>query len=386
MSKIDIVKAALFTPGPGGRWGLPVLLWGDPGVGKTFQIRQLASTYFDDFEELTPGARGEGAFGVVPVPGGGYLSYPMPDWAYRISGKSAVVFVDEITTAPPAVQPALLGLLQFGVIGSKVLGNRVRIIGAANPPEIAAAGYELPCTVSNRCGHLQWTRPDVGAWTAYMLQAATADAPTVASELEEQRVLEAWSSAYASAVGAYSGFLHRMPEFLHKMPKIDDPQLARAWPSPRTNELAVRALASADVHRLTDADRDEFAGAFVGDACAIAFATWSREADLPLPEALLTGTAEFRPETRRFDRTVAVLNSCTAYLFDQTLKMRADMVKVLWAIMLEICESGNPDLTVPTARTLCNPASKMPDPRKIPAGERVISKLAGLLRLSGELP
>ena len=384
MSKLDIIKAALFTPGSNG-WGLPLVIWGDPGIGKTFQIRQLAEKYDMDIEELTPGARGEGAFGVIPVPNGECLTYPMPDWALRITNKAAILFIDEGTTAPPAVQPALLGLVQFKTIGSSTLGSRVRPIMAANPPEIAAAGYEFPPTVSNRMGHLNWTRPDIGQWTEYLTQALSNNTDKISADLEEQRVMAQWSNVFSRAVGEYSGFLYRMPEFLHKMPKREDPQISRAWPSPRTNDLAVRALAGAYVHGLSESDKDEFIGAFVGDACSIEFSAWRKNADLPLPEELLTGKETFKHDAKRLDKTVAIMSSCVVHLSNTELKDRNNKAIKLWEIMLDVCEARAPDLVVSAARSLCRTASKLPDPRKFEAGKSVLKRLGSLLTLSGEI-
>jgi hypothetical protein len=74
-------------------------------------------------ELLSPGERGEGAFGVTPIPGigqtgGMVLSYPMPDWTEKFADGVGIVFVDEISSSPPSIQPYLLGLLQERRIGS----------------------------------------------------------------------------------------------------------------------------------------------------------------------------------------------------------------------------------------------------------------------------
>jgi hypothetical protein len=386
MSKLDILRATIFTPGVKGRWGLPLALVGDPGIGKTYNIRDLAASFSLDYEELSPGARGEGAFGVIPFPKDNTITYLPPDWALRVNDKAAIVFVDELTTAPPAVQPALLGLIQFGIIGSFTLGSRVRILGAYNPPEIAAAGYELPATVANRMGHIGWNRPSVGDWVDYLSNSNTPQtAEPVSAESEEKRVLSVWGNCYSRAVGEYAGFIYRMPEFLHKMPKREDPQISRAWPSPRSNELAIRALAGSYVHNLAESDRDEFMAAFVGDAAIIEFAAWKKNADLPLPLDLLTGKVTFVHNSKRLDRTVASLSACTVLLSDTKLDGRNDKCEVLWDILKEVSEAGATDLAISTARFLCRKSALLPSPKTIASGRAVLKKIEPLLTASGEV-
>jgi hypothetical protein len=43
--KTNILRAALFTPGPNQTFGLPMLLWGLPGIAKSAIMRQLAANY-----------------------------------------------------------------------------------------------------------------------------------------------------------------------------------------------------------------------------------------------------------------------------------------------------------------------------------------------------
>ena len=85
----QILKAMLFTPvcggggKPPGRWGLPIMFVGRPGTAKTSIIRSLTEQMGMQCEILSPAERGEGAFGVVPVPQDGILTYPMPDWTFK---------------------------------------------------------------------------------------------------------------------------------------------------------------------------------------------------------------------------------------------------------------------------------------------------------------
>lgn len=57
---------------------------------------------------------------------------------------------DEISTAPPAVQAALLRVVLERVVGDLELPDGVAVIAAANPPEQAAGGWDLSATISRR--------------------------------------------------------------------------------------------------------------------------------------------------------------------------------------------------------------------------------------------
>src|SRR3990167_2013961 len=95
---LRILHAAFFCRGPNGRLGLPILLWGDPGSGKTHNVARAVRRTTLPYYRLSPGERGEGQFGVVPVPGAdGFLHYPAPDWASQLDDRNGgVIFLDEI--------------------------------------------------------------------------------------------------------------------------------------------------------------------------------------------------------------------------------------------------------------------------------------------------
>jgi hypothetical protein len=220
--KTNILRAALFTPGPNDMWGLPILLWGLPGVAKTAVLRQLAVEYDLPIEVLSPACRGEGAFGVTPVPANGRMTYPRPDWTDRFEEAGrGIVFVDEINLAATHYAGALLGLLADRVLGSYQLPRGVRIVAAANPIDIAAAsgGWDLSAPAANRVGHIDWRCPDVQVWVDWLVgSSATAGKKTSVVELEAL-VSKAWPAAWGQARGIVSGFLASNSTKLHIMPR-----------------------------------------------------------------------------------------------------------------------------------------------------------------------
>jgi MoxR-like ATPase len=358
--QIEIMKAALFTPYSKGRWGLPLMLWSEPGAAKTSVIEEVCMSFDLPCLTLSPGEMGEGAFGVVPVPDlkSGLLRYPAPEWTLQVKD-GGVVFLDELSATPPALQPPLLGLLLAGRIGGHQLNGRTRRIAAANPPEIAAGGFDLAPPVANRMGHLNWALPTVQEHAAYMMRASTAErgteGRTIDSKKEEARVLDQWPEAWAQAVGLETAFLSRRPHFKNKMPKVDEANadVGRAWPSDRSWEHAVRAFASAKVHGLTDAQRDEFVAAFVGEGAAGEFMNFVREADLPDPAQLLDGKIKFTHSKSRLDRTHAVLAACASLVAPRGAEKRDERSTAFYEMMTQLMSDGlDHDVMVPAVQTL----------------------------------
>jgi len=355
--KTNLLRAAFFTPGPQGRWGLPLLLWGLPGVAKSAILRQIAAEYNVPIEVLSPAARGEGAFGVTPVPEGGRMTYPRPDWTDKfVEAGRGIVFVDEINLAATHFAGALLGLLQDRVLGSYRFGPGIRIFGAANPIDIAAAsgGWDLSAPAANRVGHIDWPAPTAAEWSDWLLGEDGAVTEVADPVAEELRVMALWPEAWGRARGIVTGFLSAHGTHLCALPKNGSAETSKAWPSPRTWEMAARALASADVHDLTEAERDEFVGAFVGEGAAGEIMEWLRSANLPDSADLLDGKLK-RPWTinkARLDVTMAVFGSavsCVVGTTDAMLKKRR--AEALWALLAQASESA-PDLIVTPARVL----------------------------------
>lgn len=386
MLKTAILKAALFTPMSKGRWGLPLLQWSAPGEGKTSVIEEMCASYGLPCVTLSPGEMGEGAFGVIPVPDqkGSVIRYPAPEWIEQVRD-GGVVFIDEMSSTPPALQPPLLGLLFAARIGGTILGPRVRRIGAANPPEIAASGFELAPPVANRCGHIDWEAPSVDEHAAYMLRGNTGSGGEATQPMnaktEEERVLAAWPEAWAVAVGLETAFLRRRPELKNQCPKAGDVKAGRAWPSDRSWENATRALAASTVHGLTPAQREEFVSAFIGAGPGGEFFTFIAEADLPNPADLLDGKVSFKHNPVRLDRTAAVLSACVALVTPAQAQHREKRLEALWTMLGDLVRGkADMDVLVPSAMALAQ-AHLL---RK--ASTKVLSDLNSLLRAANVQP
>jgi MoxR-like ATPase len=377
MALLNLLRAALFCPGPDGFWGRPLILWGDPGTGKTSVVAALARACGLAYERLSPAERGEGQFGVVPVPGtDGRLHYPAPAWADRFT-QGGLLFVDEINTAAPALQAPLLGLVQLRTLGEHVFPNRTRVLAAANETQDAAGGWDLAPALANRFGHFDFEGLSSADWTVGFLGGFSAEQEIPLNPVaEEERVMAAWPGADAAARGMVAGFIQRRPALLHCKPDRNAGASSRAWPSRRSVENAAVMLASAKVHGLNESETDELVAAFVGNAWVAEFATWRATADLPNPEDVLDGKVPWAHDPRRLDRTLAVLAGCAAVVAPAAAAKRAERSVVAWKLIGGVLNDAA-DVAIPAARVLLKA-------RLQPAESRpILAKILPMLQAAG---
>src|SRR3954454_23268717 len=145
---------------------LPVLLWGEPGIGKTAALTQLAASLDLPLTTVIASVHEPTDFSGLPIVGDdpAVQGVPMapPQWAVElVRAGRGLLFLDELSTATPAVQAALLRVVLERRVGALQLPSEVRIVAAANPRASAADGWELSAPLANRFVHLQWTfNPD----------------------------------------------------------------------------------------------------------------------------------------------------------------------------------------------------------------------------------
>lgn len=387
----DILKAAVFTPTRRG-WGLPIAFHASPGMAKTAQIAEFAAEAQLDLEILSPGERGEGAFGVVPVPqtfkgkksedAHTLLTYPAPDWSEKFfkSGRG-IVFVDELTTAPPALQPPLLGLFLEGRVGGTLLPPGVRFIAAYNAAEEAAGGYELPPPVANRMGHIAFDPGTLDNWGSWLISAGTSDdvvQTKIDPSAEEERVLKIWPDHFAEAKGKVLGYLKSQPQRLHQMPPITDPAASRGWPSHRTWEYATRALAASTVHNLSENDTMILVASFIGEKVAAEFHSFLRNSDLPAAADLLDKKVKFKHNAKRIDKTYSVLTACAALVVPTNATKREKRVTALWEIIDDLLtnQKAAKDIVVSCVRMMVDAGTLA---ASNPTSMRILRDLAPIL-------
>jgi MoxR-like ATPase len=320
---------------------LPVLLWGEPGIGKSATLAQLAVTLGVPLETVIASVHEPSDFAGLPIVGDNPAvdGVPMapPDWAVRVAATGrGLLFFDELSSAPPAVQAALLRVVLERHVGSLPLPPAVRLVAAANPPSSAADGWHLSPPLANRFVHLRWThqprtvaRGLAGTWPSIAM-------PTVSP----RRV----ASSVARARGAVAGFLTARPGLVHHMP-ADAETRGTAWPSPRTWEMAMRLLAVAFAAESTVEGRDTALIGAIGDGAGLEFVTYLEKLDLPDPERVLADPAAFALPDRG-DRQLAFLTAIVAAVQADPTRPRWEAG---WTVLAKAVDAGIPDVAARAA-------------------------------------
>ena len=142
--------------------GVPVLLWGDPGTGKTATVERYAAEAGWSMQAVIASLHDPTDFSGLPVRNGDGVTYVPPEWACRVAAASAasgvsLVFLDEVNTATPATQNALMRVIQEHRVGYSTSRRRgaVRRRGQPCGAEFSGA-WDLSAPLANRFAHLNW--------------------------------------------------------------------------------------------------------------------------------------------------------------------------------------------------------------------------------------
>lgn len=311
---------------------VPVLLMGDTGIGKTAQIAQLAAELDAHLETVLASIRGPEDFGGLPLQDGqGGVTLAPPAWARRLAekcagGKLGILFLDEVTSTPPATQGALLRVVHERVVGELALPASVVVIAAGNPDDVAAGGWDLGAALDLRFEQLIFPCPSPDAWAAWMLGQ---------------------ESIHPKARALAAGFVRARPALLDELGAARDRKaraavLARkphAFGCPRKHEHAARLIAACIEAGDALPDALPLIAGAIGEPAAIEYCAWLRSADLPDPETLLADPVLFAPDAKRPDITFAILASVAEAASTKGSRSERDYA-VRWASAVPVFERG----------------------------------------------
>ncbi|MGY1454046.1 AAA family ATPase [Streptomyces sp. SS8] len=347
---------------------LPVLLWGEPGIGKTAALTQLAASLDLPLTTVIASVHEPSDFSGLPVVGDdpAVQGVPMapPQWAVElVRAGRGLLFLDELSTATPAVQAALLRVVLERKVGALRLPPGVRIVAAANPPASAADGWDLSAPLANRFVHLHWThdrevvvRGLGGVWPR-------AELPRLAPE----RLPE----AVAFARRAVCGFLKARPTLVHRLPGSET-RRGGAWPSPRSWEAALTLLAFGTAASVSREVLALLVRGAVGDGPGLELLAHLDRMELPDPESLLADPAAAELPERGDLRQAALEAVVTAV----GARPERERWEAGWAVLVRAMETGAPDLLIAPAKTL---ASLRRDDWEVP---EAVERLAGVIGLA----
>ena len=339
--------------------GVPVLLWGDPGTGKTHTIEAFARRCGWRTVSVIASIHDPTDFAGLPVRTDAGVVFEPPAWAKRAAQLNAtsLVFFDEVNTATPATQNALMRVVLEGRVGDLELGQGVRFAAAANPPAQNSAAWDLSAPLANRFAHLSWP-VSFEDWKAGYLGGWPDPEPL---DIDPAAV-DPYSRELVRLLQA--SFLATRPALVCEVP--DNATPPRGWPSPRSWERLAECLAIADTVGVTDDVRLVVACALIGDGAAAEYLAYLRNLDLPDPADLLAHPARFG-ELQRSDQQFAALDAVVAAAAADPKRWQ-DAFKV--CIVAAGC--GAPDVAASAAMRL---ADIKPAAARLPPGHEIFAQI-----------
>lgn len=192
----------------------PVMLWGPPGVGKSQLVEQVAQRYDVPVIDIRLSQMEPSDLRGIPFRNGDHVEWAVPAMlpdAQR-HGERGILFLDEITSAPPSVSAAAYQLILDRRLGAYVVPDGWVIFAAGNRQGDRGVTYSMPAPLANRFSHFE-----IEAW------------------------LDDWVEwAYAHEIDSrIIAFLRFRPELLFDFDPEHNPV---AFPSPRSWEFSHRAL------------------------------------------------------------------------------------------------------------------------------------------------
>jgi len=192
----------------------PVMLWGPPGVGKSQIISQIASSHDVKVIDIRLSQMEPSDLRGIPFRNGDSVEWAPPSILPNAErhGNKGILFLDEITSAPPSVSAAAYQLILDRKLGEYHVPEGWAIFAAGNRQGDRGVTYTMPAPLANRFSHFE-LETHLDDWVAW----------AYSHDIDERII----------------GFLRFRPELLFDFDPAHNPV---AFPSPRSWEFAHRAL------------------------------------------------------------------------------------------------------------------------------------------------
>ena len=135
----------------------PVFLWGPPGIGKSDIVAQIGADTGREVVDVRLALWEPTDIKGIPYfdSNAGTMTWAPPAELPTDPKSTAILFLDELNSAPPAVQAAAYQLILNRKVGTYVLPDGVDIVAAGNRDGDKGVTYRMPAPLANRFVHLE---------------------------------------------------------------------------------------------------------------------------------------------------------------------------------------------------------------------------------------
>ena len=135
----------------------PVFLWGPPGIGKSDIVKQIGGDAGREVIDVRLALWEPTDIKGIPYYNAekGTMVWAPPSELPMDPESTAIIFLDELNSAPPAVQAAAYQLILNRRVGTYSLPKGVDIVAAGNREGDRGVTYRMPAPLANRFIHLE---------------------------------------------------------------------------------------------------------------------------------------------------------------------------------------------------------------------------------------
>ena len=158
-------KAAKKAIGKGISVRRPVFLWGPPGIGKSDIVKQIGDTMGREVIDVRLALWEPTDIKGIPYYNADekQMVWAPPAELPTDADSTAIIFLDELNSAPPAVQAAAYQLILNRRVGTYELPKGVDVVAAGNREGDRGVTYRMPAPLANRFVHLE-AKVDFDDW------------------------------------------------------------------------------------------------------------------------------------------------------------------------------------------------------------------------------
>jgi hypothetical protein len=143
----------------------PVFLWGPPGIGKSDIVKQIGDDTNREVIDVRLALWEPTDIKGIPYYNSdkGTMVWAPPAELPTDPESTAIIFLDELNSAPPAVQAAAYQLILNRRVGTYTLPKGVDLVAAGNREGDRGVTYRMPSPLANRFVHLE-AKVDFDDW------------------------------------------------------------------------------------------------------------------------------------------------------------------------------------------------------------------------------